>query len=110
MWIIIEYETIRGERPVADFIKRQQPQTIAKIAHLIDLLELHGAFLTMPHAKRIEFNLYELRVRGKEEVRIVYGFKGKRIYLLHGFKKQKRKTPQKEIKTAKQRYLSIDIV
>ena len=64
----------------------------------------------MPHSRQIGSDLYELRVRGKEEVRIIYGFKGKNIYLLHGFKKQKQKTPQKEIKTAKQRYLSIDMI
>ena len=106
-WKIIEYETIRGERPVADFIKKQQPQAIAKIAHFIDLLEVHGSLLGMPHAKKLETNLYELRVRGKEEIRIIYGFKGKIIYILHGFKKQKQKTPQKEIVIARQRYMSL---
>ena len=106
-WKITEYETARGERPVADFIKRQQPQTIAKIVHLIDLLEIHGSLLSMPHAKKLETNMYELRVRGKEEIRIIYGFKEKTIYLLHGFKKQKQKTPLKEIEIARQRYLAL---
>lgn len=106
-WKILEYETTRGERPVADFIKKQQPQAIAKITHLIDLLEIHGSLLGMPHAKKLEADLYELRIRGKEETRIIYGFKQKTIYLLHGFKKQKQKTPQKEIETARQRYLSL---
>ncbi len=106
-WKILEYETARKERPVAEFIKNQQPQAIAKIAHLIDLLEIHGSFLGMPHTKRLEPNLYELRVRGKEEIRIIYGFVGRTIYLLSGFKKQKQKTPRKEIDTAKQRLLSL---
>jgi len=106
-WKILEYETNRGERPVAKFIKRQQPQTIAKIVHLIDLLEIYGPLLGMPHTKRLESNLYELRVRGKEEIRILYGFLGKTIYLLSCFKKQKQKTPKKEIETAKQRLMSL---
>lgn len=106
-WKILEYETQRGERPVAEFIKAQQPQAIAKIAHLIDLLETHGSLLGMPHAKRLEPNLYELRVRGKEEIRIIYGFISKTIYLLSGFKKQKKKTPKKEIETARRRLLSL---
>lgn len=107
MWKILEYETTRGDRPVTEFIKRQQPQAIAKITHLIDLLEMHGNLLGMPHAKRLKPNLYELRVRGKEEVRIIYGFVGKTIYLLSGFKKQKQKTPRKEIEIAKQRLISL---
>ncbi|NCO88935.1 hypothetical protein AUK04_00920 [Candidatus Roizmanbacteria bacterium CG2_30_33_16] len=103
-WKILEFETKRGERPVAEFIKKQQSQAIAKIAHLIDLLEIHGSLLSMPHAKKLDINLYELRIRGKDEIRIVYGFKGKLIYLLHGFKKQKNKTPKKELDIARQRY------
>ena len=106
-WKIIEYETTRGERPVVEFIKKQQPQTIAKIVHLIDLLEIYGSLLGMPHAKKLELNLYELRVRGKEEIRLVYGFKRKTIYLLHGFKKQKQKTPKKEIETARRRLMFL---
>jgi phage-related protein len=105
-WKILEYESVRRERPVAKFIKKQQPQATAKIAHLIDLLEIHGSFLGMPHAKQLEVNLYELRVRGKEEIRIIYGFVGKTIYLLLGFKKQKQKTPRKEIETARARLLT----
>lgn len=106
-WKILEYETTRGERPVTEFIKNQQPQAIAKIVHLIDLLEIHGSLLGMPHAKKLETDLYELRVRGKEEIRIIYGFIEKTIYLLSGFKKQKQKTPKKEIEIARQRYLSL---
>ena len=106
-WKIIEYKTTRGERPVAEFIKSQQPQAIAKIVNLIDLLEIHGNLLGMPHTKRLEPNHYELRVRGKEEIRIIYGFIGKTIYLLSGFKKQKQKTPKKEIDTARQRLMSL---
>ena len=106
-WEILEFETVRSEKPLAEFIAKQQPQTIAKIARLIDLLEIHGSLLGMPHAKKLETDLYELRVRGKEEIRIIYGFKCKTIYLLHGFKKQKQRTPQKEIETAKQRLMSL---
>lgn len=106
-WVILEYETARGERPVSEFIKKQQSQAIAKITHLIDLLEIHGNILSMPHAKMLKPSLYELRVRGKEEIRIIYGFVGKTIYLLSGFKKQKQKTARKEIEAARQRLLSL---
>lgn len=106
-WTIVEYQTARDESPVSAFIKNQQPQAIAKIIHLVDLLEIYGNNLSMPHSKRLEPELCELRVRGKEEIRIIYGFVGKTIYLLSGFKKQKQKTPKKEIETAKQRLLSL---
>ncbi len=102
-WTVLFYETNAGERVVENFIKNQQSQAKGKISHLIDLLEKHGSILGMPHAKHLGTNLYELRVRGKEEIRILYGFKKRTIYLLHAFKKQTQKTPNKEIETALQR-------
>lgn len=109
-WKILEFETTRGERPVSEYIKKQTVQTIAKITHLIDLLEQHGSLLGFPHSKKIEANLFELRIRGKQEIRILYAFKRKYIYLLHAFRKQTQKTPKKEIELGLQRYKSIDVI
>ena len=99
-WKIILFESVRGEKFVEQFIKKQNFSTVAKIAHTIDLLGKHGSFLGMPHAKKIDKKLYELRIRGKEEIRIIYGFVRKDIYLLHAFKKKSNKIPRKEIKIA----------
>ena len=106
-WDIREYETNNKERPVANFIKKQRPHAIAKIIHTISLLETYGPLLTMPHARKITSHLYELRIRGKEEIRIVYGFVRGTIYLLHCFKKQSQKTPINEIETAQKRYATL---
>jgi len=65
-WNILLFETNRVEKPVEKFIKSQNPATIAKIAHTLDLLEKYGSFLSMPHSKKITGNLYELRIRGKQ--------------------------------------------
>lgn len=97
IWIIKSFETKRGEKPVEEFVKNLDEATIAKFVHSIDLLEKHGPFLGMPHVKKLTSDLYELRIRGKQEVRIIYGFVKKTIYLLHGFRKQTQKTPKKEI-------------
>ena len=53
--------------------------------------------------KKLTDKLYELRIRGKQEVRIIYVFRKQIIYLLHAFKKQTQKTPEKEIKIARSR-------
>lgn len=106
-WNIVFFETPRGEKPVKEFMKAQQPQAKAKIAHMFDLLEEYGSFLGMPHAKRIDDKLFELRVRGKQEIRIVYAFRKQTAYLLHAFKKQTQKTPQRELDIALKR---LDII
>jgi len=102
-WNIIVFESARGEKPVEEFIKFLDEPTIAKTTHIIDLLEKHGPYLSMPHSRRLTDNLYELRIRGRQEIRITYAFIKRDIYLLHAFKKQKQKTPSKEIDVALKR-------
>ena len=99
-WKISFYESGRGESPVYEFFKKQQPQARSKITHLVDLLAQYGNLLGMPHAKVLGKGLSELRIRGKEEIRIMYCLNGKTIILLHAFKKQAQKTPTKELQVA----------
>ncbi|OGE25337.1 hypothetical protein A3C26_00700 [Candidatus Daviesbacteria bacterium RIFCSPHIGHO2_02_FULL_39_12] len=85
-------------------MKKQQPQTRAKIAHNVKLLRQHGNKLGMPHSKSLGLGLYELRIRGKEELRFFYCFTSQRtIHLLHAFKKKTLQTPQKELDLALRR-------
>ena len=109
-WVVILFESKRKEKPVEEFIRSKDPSTTAKIVHGIDLLEKYGPVLGMPHSKKISKNLYELRIRGKQEVRIIYTFVKSRIYLLHSFKKQSRKTPLKELKIAEDRLRMLTLI
>jgi len=102
-WNIFLYTTNRNEKPVKEFIKSLSSSSIAKVSHTIDFLKEYGHFLKMPHPKKIENNLYELRIRGEQEIRIFYTFRNKNIYLLHAFQKQSQKVPKKEIKIALER-------
>lgn len=97
------YEANRGEKPVQEFIKKLSPATFAKILRMLELLEQYGTFLCMPHCKKITKDIYELRIRGKEEIRIFYFIKKRNIYLLHAFKKKSQNTPVKEIEVAERR-------
>lgn len=108
-WEIVLFESTRGEKYVEEFIKTLEHSTIAKVTHAIDLLEKHGPFLGMPHSKKLTSELYELRIKGKQEIRIIYVFIKKDIYLLHAFKKQTQKTPSKELNIAIKRlnYLQL---
>ena len=103
IWTIETFETSGEDKPVDEFIKKQQPRARAKIVHHVRLLKQYGNRLGMPHAKMLGGGLYELRIRGKEELRIFYCFSKKTIYLLHAFKKQTQETPQKELDIARQR-------
>lgn len=102
------YKTASGQEVVWDFIKGMQSSARARLARSIGLLESFGPELSMPHAKMLGDGLYELRVRGKQEVRIFYVYaKGRDIHLLHGFVKKTQKTPKKELEIARQRQAEI---
>jgi len=102
-WNIYFFETNRGEKPVEDFIEGLSPSAYAKVLRTLELLKQYGTFLCMPYCKKITQNVYELRIRGKEEIRIFYFIQKRNVYLLHAFKKKSQKTPKNEIKIAEQR-------
>lgn len=107
-WSVSLFATERGEEPVATYLLTLDATTQAKTAHLIDLLEQYGPNLGMPHSKKMTRDLYELRIRGKVEVRVLYTFRGTEIYLLHAFQKKSQKTPVRELEAALKRLHTLD--
>lgn len=89
---------------VKAFVKKLRKPTQPKVLRAIELLEKYGLNLTMPHTKRITNILYELRIRGTQEVRIFYTFQKNSAILLHGLLKKTQKTPKREIVTAEKRF------
>ena len=94
------------------FISNLEENTIAKLLRTIDLLEQFGYKLALPHSKKISNRLFELRIRGKIEVRIFYTFYAGGIVLLYGFIKKTQKSPKKYLLQAKKRIskLKFDIL
>lgn len=93
--------------PVDNLMETLDGDTIGKLLRTLNLLETQGYRLGMPHSKHIVGKIYELRVRGKIEIRIFYGHHMSVIYLLHGFVKKAQKTPIRELKIAEQRMASL---
>lgn len=81
--------------------------TRAKVSRLLDILEKHGHLLTMPYVKKINENIWELRVLGKKQYRIFYSVKNNDATILHWFSKKTNKTPVREIKLAKKRLTEL---
>ncbi len=92
---------------VEKFIYSFDKTTFIKIARTIDLLEYFGLGLKMPHSKKICKDIYELRIHGRQEIRILYCFDNGRAFLLHGFIKKSDKIPKKEIETALARFKDL---
>src|SRR3989338_6318126 len=92
------FKTARGILPVKEFMEVQNDEVYTKILRSIKLLREGGPFLKPPDAKKIDKNLYELRIRGKEAIRIFYTKSSIGYILLHAFKKKTQKIPKKELK------------
>lgn len=88
---------------INDYLLSLEKPTYSKVLKQIKLLEILGYKLTMPYSNPISRNLFELRIRGKQEIRIFYCFFHRKIYLLHAFVKKTQKTPRREIDIAQKR-------
>lgn len=75
-------------------------KTTARIMYTIDILQEFGPRLGMPHSKKIDYKLFELRVQA---IRIFYTFYYDKIVILHMFVKKTQKIPKKEIDLAKKK-------
>lgn len=83
-----------------DFVYSLEKSTVSKFTRLSDLLEIYDKKLGMPYSKQIQFNLYELRIRGQQEIRVFYCFHQDKIVFVHAIIKKSLKTPIQDINTA----------
>ncbi|MBI5793485.1 type II toxin-antitoxin system RelE/ParE family toxin [Candidatus Uhrbacteria bacterium] len=88
------------DKKIEKFISSLDQSTIAKVLRTIDLLTKFGHTLGMPHSKPLMGGLFELRIRGVQEVRILYAFHSHGAILVHGFVKKSQKIPERELSVA----------
>lgn len=99
------FEKENGDCPVENFILSLDTKMQAKIVGLLEILQENGNSLREPYSKHLSEGIFELRCKvGSNAARVLYFFYfEKRIILTNGFVKKTQKTPDKEIKLAKQR-------
>ena len=83
---------------------------VARFLRYAERMEIYGPNLGMPHTRAMGKGLFELRLKAAEGiVRVFYGtLVGRRIVMLHSFIKKSEKTPQQELKIAKQRMKEVN--
>jgi phage-related protein len=77
----------------------------ARYIGLTDRMIEYGPNLGLPHTDAFGGGLFELRLKGAEGIARVFfcTMIGQEIVMLHSFIKKTQKTPEKELKLAKQR-------
>lgn len=93
---------------IRKFIDSLEPLTIVKTFRTIDLLSKFGNRLGMPHSRTLKNGLFELRVRGVQDVRLIYCFHASHVVILHAFLKKTQRTLPRELGVAQERKKLID--
>lgn len=101
-WEVIYYTSPSGGNPVSDFLDSLDKQTQSKLLRIVANIEEYGLLSVIPHIKKLSGTpLWEIRVLGKSNARVIYVVPTKtKVVLLHGFIKKSNKTPSKEINIA----------
>ena len=99
---IIYYLSPHGKNVVREFILSLQKNQQAKIRRILQLIYEYGVTSANPHLKKLPGTpLWEIRILGKDSIRILYVIPGTNsILILHGFVKKTQKTPGKELNIA----------
>jgi len=102
---IYYYLSPNGDNPFAQFLDSLEPKQQTKILRLIMQIEQYDLVSILPHTKKLSgIPLWEIRVLGKDNLRVIYISPLKdSIIILHGFNKKTQKTPSKEIHIALKR-------
>jgi phage-related protein len=103
------YRALDRSEPVDDFIESlSDPVKQAAIDNQIDRLNLltpSTPHLPFPHSSQVRGELRELRCHyGSEHYRILYRRSRNLIVLLHMFRKDTGKIPEREVRIAEQRW------
>ncbi|HUV72360.1 MAG TPA: type II toxin-antitoxin system RelE/ParE family toxin [Clostridia bacterium] len=103
---IFYYTTPSGQNPIDKFLNSLSGKQQAKILRIFETIKESGLQSILPHVRKLTGTpLWEIRILGKDNLRIIYVVPYlDTVLLLHGFIKKTRKTPKKEIETALGRY------
>ena len=98
------FDKENGSEPAKEFIFSLDKKMRTKVLFILDILADNGYELRKPYSKHLEDGIFELRAKvGSDISRVLYFFYvGSRIVLTNGFIKKTQKTPEQQIKLAKQ--------
>lgn len=84
----------------ADFVAVLDYPLDGRVRRMIKLLEALGHELRMPFSKPVENGIFELRVVGAVQIRLLYFFHKGRVVVVHAFFKKTEQLSRGDIKYA----------
>lgn len=109
-YLLIFYTDKKGKSPITEFLDNCDERLRSKILRQFMYAGEFGLTPKIPNIKKVTgTDFWELRILGRDNIRIFCLSKQNNIYIIHIFAKKKQKTPIKEIKIAVERIKSLDI-
>ena len=103
-WRVVYFREASGRSPVESFIDGLAMGEKVETVVGIDMLKSHGISVGRPWVAPLGKGLWELRIRTRRQLRILYFLHTEKTFvLLHGFVKKTREVPQSEIQIALRR-------
>ncbi len=101
---VVFFRTLRGREPVREWLKALDKEDRTVIGEDIKLVQYRWP-LGMPLVRKLEADLWEVRshLNHGRIVRILFTVRGHEMVLLHGFMKKTQKTPDNELRVARER-------
>jgi phage-related protein len=100
---VVFFRSTAGKEPVRDWLKQLTSEERMKIGEEILTVKI-GWPLGMPLVRKIEKDLWEVRVRlSRGIVRVLFTVEADTILLLHAFIKRSQRIPLPELRVARQR-------
>ena len=95
-------ESFEAKKNIEELIpnKKQQKQVLNYFFRLFERIADTGSIHNKEQFRQVRGSIYEFKK--KTGIRIMCFIRKRTIYLLHGFKKERQKTPKKEIEKAEQ--------
>ena len=104
---VVFYQSENNNEPVRDWLKSLPREEMKKIGAEIKTVQF-GWPLGMPLVRKMEANLWEVRVKLDNKIaRVLFTVEDENMILLHGFIKKSQKTPKNELLIAKKRLANL---
>lgn len=103
-WHIEYWDAAKERNSIEKWLDELQKEQLKSVTKELEMLELAGNSLKLPHSKALGKGLFELREQ-KYGYRIYYGFKGKLVIVL--LAAGDKKSQGRDIKIARERLLKI---
>jgi len=105
----MQYEIEYFNARVLRSIESWPDDVLADYARIMELLMEHGPDLRLPHTRALGQGLFEMRPRGRSGIgRAFYCLLvARRIVIVHAFVKKSQRTPDAELRIARQRVRQV---